>query len=368
MGQDLGFVQLIMVATIGLYLATLAASGSDIGMGGLGNLLAPSPEMLFRFGASGAIPVFRFDRWWTIFSAGWLHGGLLHIFFNVLWVRQLAPETAELYGPGRTVIIYTVSGAAGFALSSVMGLLLPGVPLAWRRPFHRRRVGADLRAARRARLLRPPHRQLAHRVHRLAVRHCPVRLRSVHERRRQPCPCRRIRRRVCRGVLLDPSKRERIDHLLGALACLVITAGGDCGLAHHQLRAAVTPVSHAAAQVPYDRRMDNPLKLRQIHHVEFWVGNAKQAAFYYRKAFGFSQFAYSGLETGSRDLRLLRDRAGQGPLRASPRRSRPDHPAADHLRLHGDGVRDIAFHVDDADARSRRRCGAAPSPRPSRTT
>ena len=56
--------------------------------------------MLFRFGASGAIPVFRFDRWWTIFSAGWLHGGLLHIFFNMLWVRQLAPETAELYGAG----------------------------------------------------------------------------------------------------------------------------------------------------------------------------------------------------------------------------------------------------------------------------
>ena len=41
----------------------------------------------------------------------------------------------------------------------------------------------------------------------------------------------------------------------------------------------------------------NPLKLKRVHHVEFWVGNAKQAAFYYRKAFGFSQVAYSGLET-----------------------------------------------------------------------
>ena len=43
---------------------------------------------------------------------------------------------------------------------------------------------------------------------------------------------------------------------------------------------------------------DNPLKLRQIHHVEFWVGNAKQAAFFYRHAFGFSQFAYSGPRDG----------------------------------------------------------------------
>ena len=44
--------------------------------------------------------------------------------------------------------------------------------------------------------------------------------------------------------------------------------------------------------------MENPLKLKRIHHVEFWVGNAKQAAYYYRKGFGFNQLAYKGLETG----------------------------------------------------------------------
>ena len=46
--------------------------------------------------------------------------------------------------------------------------------------------------------------------------------------------------------------------------------------------------------------MENPLKLKRIHHVEFWVGNARQAAYFYRKGFGFSQVAYSGLETGQR--------------------------------------------------------------------
>ena len=46
--------------------------------------------------------------------------------------------------------------------------------------------------------------------------------------------------------------------------------------------------------------VENPLKLKRIHHVEFFVGNAKQAAFYYRKGLGFSQVAYSGLETGQR--------------------------------------------------------------------
>ena len=47
--------------------------------------------------------------------------------------------------------------------------------------------------------------------------------------------------------------------------------------------------------------MENPLKIKRIHHVEFWVGNARQAAFFYRKAFGFSQVAYSG--TGDRAAR-----------------------------------------------------------------
>jgi rhomboid protease GluP len=128
LGQDLGFVYVIMVGTIGLYLATVAGSGGDVHSSMVAPL-APSPRMQFIFGASGAYPVFLHGRWWTILSAGWLHGGLLHIFFNLLWVRQLAPETAELYGPGRTVVIYTLASACGFAISSIMGVVLPGLPV-----------------------------------------------------------------------------------------------------------------------------------------------------------------------------------------------------------------------------------------------
>src|SRR6185295_171016 len=84
---------------------------------------------LFLFGSSGAWPVFVRGRWWTIFSAGWLHGGLLHIFFNMLWVRQLAPAVADLFGAGRMMIIYTVGGAAGFLLSSLAGHYMPDIPL-----------------------------------------------------------------------------------------------------------------------------------------------------------------------------------------------------------------------------------------------
>lgn len=105
----------------------------------------------------------------------------------------------------------------------------------------------------------------------------------------------------------------------------------------------------------------NPLRLKRIHHVEFWVGNAKQAAFYYRKAFGFSQVAYSGLETGNRQFASYV--LGQGKVRfvlSTP--FDPDHMASEHIRRHGDGVRDIALLVEDADfafAEAVRR-GAAP--------
>jgi rhomboid protease GluP len=109
-----------------LYGFTLLASGGDIGMGGLFSLFSPNTQSLFLFGASGALPVFGLDRWWTVLSAGWLHGGILHILFNMMWVRQLAPVTADLYGPGRMIIIYTAASVAGFALSSFAGAYLPG--------------------------------------------------------------------------------------------------------------------------------------------------------------------------------------------------------------------------------------------------
>ncbi len=65
----------------------------------------------------------RFGWWWTVLTAGWLHGGILHIFFNVLWIRQLGPEIANLYGAGRMILIYTVAGIIGFTLSTVMFFL-----------------------------------------------------------------------------------------------------------------------------------------------------------------------------------------------------------------------------------------------------
>lgn len=125
LGKDMGFVQAVIVGTAFLYVAMLIVDPQHIRMGGLFSMGAPSQESLLRFGAAGAIPVFALNRWWTLLSAGWLHAGLLHIGFNLYWIRILAPEVAELYGPSRMVIVYTVSSIVGFLTSSAVGYFLP---------------------------------------------------------------------------------------------------------------------------------------------------------------------------------------------------------------------------------------------------
>jgi rhomboid protease GluP len=118
LGRDLGFTQFVMWSCIILYLFTLAYDVQGINMNGL-NFLSPSSQSLFVFGASGYIPVFLAGRWWTFLTAGWLHAGALHILFNMMWIRQLAPDTSEMYGASRMVIIYTIAGVFGFAASTL---------------------------------------------------------------------------------------------------------------------------------------------------------------------------------------------------------------------------------------------------------
>jgi 4-hydroxyphenylpyruvate dioxygenase len=90
------------------------------------------------------------------------------------------------------------------------------------------------------------------------------------------------------------------------------------------------------------------MPLNGIDHVELFVGNAKQAAYYYTHAFGFQLVAYSGLETGARDRASYVLRQGRirlvltGALHS-------DSPIADHQRRHGDGVKVIALSVPSVD-------------------
>jgi 4-hydroxyphenylpyruvate dioxygenase len=94
------------------------------------------------------------------------------------------------------------------------------------------------------------------------------------------------------------------------------------------------------------------LPIKAIDHVEFYVGNAKQAAHFYRTAFGFTPVAYSGLETGNRQTASYALMQGNIRLVLTAALG-PDHPIARHTHLHGDGVGVIALSVPDAAAAHR---------------
>jgi membrane associated rhomboid family serine protease len=129
-GVDLGFIQIVIGGSTALYALSLLTSGRDLQIVGGGiSFLVPSVEALLRFGASGYYPVYVQGAWWTVLSASWLHGSLLHILFNMMWVRQLGPVTADIIGPSRTVIVYTISGITGFLLSSSAPFIFGRLPI-----------------------------------------------------------------------------------------------------------------------------------------------------------------------------------------------------------------------------------------------
>jgi rhomboid protease GluP len=129
LGADLGFTRFAIATNVLIYALMLLASRGAVNTQLGFNFLAPSQYVAVAFGASGSIPVFALGRWWTVLSAAWLHWGALHIFFNMWVLWQMGPITADLYGPARTVIIYTVGAIAGFLLSSVMNAYLGWLPI-----------------------------------------------------------------------------------------------------------------------------------------------------------------------------------------------------------------------------------------------
>ena len=131
LGNDFGFTTVIVYGCVGMYalslLLTVITRGNIFG-GGLFSILGPNQAAIEALGAAGAVPVVLQGRWWTLLSAGWLHGGALHILFNVMWVRQLGPDVADMYGGARMVIIYTIGSVCGFLLSSALPFSPIGIP------------------------------------------------------------------------------------------------------------------------------------------------------------------------------------------------------------------------------------------------
>ena len=86
------------------------------------NFLSPSNNSLLVLGSTGTIPLFQFNRWWSLISASYLHGSLLHIVFNMIALHQLGPMIIREYGAPRMVAIYTMSGIGGFIISAMFGV------------------------------------------------------------------------------------------------------------------------------------------------------------------------------------------------------------------------------------------------------
>ena len=225
LGSDLGFVSFVLLASVALYVLMLLSSRGAFQMRGVFSLLAPDTASLLRFGASGSIPVFLVGHWWTVLSASWLHGSALHILFNMMWVRQLGPATADAYGPGRMVIIYTVAGAAGFLLSSTAGFYLNWMPV----PFLR---GANLTVGASASIfgllgaMVYYGRRGSSAVAREAARYAVILFvfglfmpgidNYAHAGG--------FAGGYLAGQWLNPLKPERIDHVVGAIVCLGASA------------------------------------------------------------------------------------------------------------------------------------------------
>jgi rhomboid protease GluP len=118
-------IKAIVFVNVGMYIISLLLGpwSSGFSMNPL-SLLSPSNRSLLLLGATGTVPIDRLHRWWSLISANYLHAGLLHILFNMIALRQIAPLVIREFGPHRMVILYLLSGIIGFLVSYLAGVKL----------------------------------------------------------------------------------------------------------------------------------------------------------------------------------------------------------------------------------------------------
>ena len=112
----------IIAANVLFYLFSLLMSSNHTFSGNPLGFLSPDQASLLLLGATGSVPVVEYGRYWTLIAASYLHGGLLHIFFNMMALRQIGPWVSSEFGAGRMFIIYTLSGVSGYLVSCLAGV------------------------------------------------------------------------------------------------------------------------------------------------------------------------------------------------------------------------------------------------------
>lgn len=119
---QISFAQGIFTACIVIYGVLMLIDVVTLLMGGRAAEFSPfSPSRYAHsiMGWTGRYPILVEGRWWTLITAVYLHGNLLHIFFNMWIMKQMAPVVEELFGSSRFFIIYTVAGILGFVISTL---------------------------------------------------------------------------------------------------------------------------------------------------------------------------------------------------------------------------------------------------------
>jgi rhomboid protease GluP len=117
------FAKAVIGLNIGMYAISLLLNSKRPGLSlNPFTLLSPESSSLMLLGATGKIPIDQYQRWWTLISANYLHGGVLHLLFNMTAFWQLCPIVIREYGIYRTMAIYSVSGAMGFYVSTLAGV------------------------------------------------------------------------------------------------------------------------------------------------------------------------------------------------------------------------------------------------------
>ena len=120
--RDDRLVQSIIILNMIFYIFSLILTRHhSLTLNPLG-FLAPGQTSLLLLGATGTIPVDEYGRFWTFLSANYLHGGILHIVFNLMAFRQIAPWVSQEYGDCRMFTIYTIGGIGGYILSYLAGI------------------------------------------------------------------------------------------------------------------------------------------------------------------------------------------------------------------------------------------------------
>lgn len=93
-----------------------------VNTGDSGGFLSPGKTSLMLLGATGTYPINHFGRIWTVVSANYLHGGMIHLIFNLMALNQIAPWVSNEYGTARMFSIYTLGGMAGYLVSYFAGV------------------------------------------------------------------------------------------------------------------------------------------------------------------------------------------------------------------------------------------------------